>query len=202
MRFEMRAAHEPPEARGLRRDEVRLLVGTPDAVSHHRFTELPDLLEAGDVLVVNTSATLPAAIDVIGEELVLHASTRLDDGRWLVELRRADGPYLDASAGERHGLKGGAAMTLDEAYTGRLWVASFDVDAETHLRAYGRPIRYSYVDTDWPLDTYQTVFATHPGSAEMPSAGRPFTESVVTRLVNRGVVIAPLILHTGVASLE
>lgn len=202
MRFEMREAHEPPEARGLRRDEVRLLVGRPDAVSHHRFTALPDLLQAGDVLVVNTSATLPAAIDVVGEELVVHASTKLDDGRWLVELRHGKGPYLEAGAGERYELKGGAAMTLGEAYTGRLWVASFDVDVETHLRAYGRPIRYSYVDTEWPLDTYQTVFATHPGSAEMPSAGRPFTESVVTRLVNRGVVIAPLVLHTGVASLE
>ena len=49
---------------------------------------------------------------------------------------------------------------------------------------------------------YQTVFATEPGSAEMPSAGRPFTPELVTRLVSLGVQIAPLLLHTGVASLE
>jgi S-adenosylmethionine:tRNA ribosyltransferase-isomerase len=49
---------------------------------------------------------------------------------------------------------------------------------------------------------YQTVFANDPGSAEMPSAGRPFTPELVTQLVSSGVEIAPLVLHTGVASLE
>lgn len=71
-----------------------------------------------------------------------------------------------------------------------------------YLRAYGRPIRYGYVTRDWPLPAYQTVFATEPGSAEMPSAGRPFTTELVTRLVTAGVVVAPVTLHTGVASLE
>ena len=66
----------------------------------------------------------------------------------------------------------------------------------------GRPIRYSYVPRDWPLATYQTVFATEPGSAEMPSAARPLTAEIVTRLVSRGVVVAPIVLHTGVSSLE
>ena len=69
-------------------------------------------------------------------------------------------------------------------------------------RADGRPIRYSYVPRDWPLAAYQTVFATEPGSAEMPSAARPFTAEIVTRLVSRGVVVAPIVLHTGVSSLE
>ncbi len=199
-------AHEPPEARGLGRDEVRLLVGRPGGpIGHHRFAELPDLLEPGDVLVVNTSPTLPAAIDVIGHEFALHFSTELDDGTWIVEPRRP-GPGVEP--GDVFELKGGARVLLRSRYSERLWIASVDgaESVQAYLRDHGRPIRYSYVDHDWPIDYYQTVFATATatggGSAEMPSAGRPFTEALVTRLASRGIVIAPITLHTGVASPE
>jgi S-adenosylmethionine:tRNA ribosyltransferase-isomerase len=203
-------AHEPPEARGVDRDQVRLLVGRRDtgAVSHHRFTDLPDILEPGDVLVVNTSGTLPAAIDVLGTDLVLHVSTELPDGTWVVELRRRAGrateQYGADVTGARYTLAGGAHVSLLRRYTrGRLWVARLDVPAvASYLMAHGRPIRYSYVDRDWPLSAYGSVFATAPGSAEMPSASRPFTETLVARLVSRGVVFAPITLHTGVASPE
>jgi len=70
------------------------------------------------------------------------------------------------------------------------------------LDRYGRPIRYNYVPREWPIEFYQTVFAQTPGSAEMPSAARPFTDRLVTRLVSRGVQFAPVLLHTGVASPE
>jgi S-adenosylmethionine:tRNA ribosyltransferase-isomerase len=202
-------AREPPEARGLARDGVRLLVGrrSDDAVSHHRFTELPGLLRAGDVLVVNTSATLPAAVGVAGGTLTLHFSTELPGGRWLVELRRTAGkatePYQGAAAGERYRLVGGATVTLREPYSaGRLWVAELDTAVLPYLRTFGAPIRYSYVRQRWPLSYYQTVFGTTPGSAEMPSASRPFTDRLVTRLVTAGVRFAPVLLHTGVASPE
>jgi S-adenosylmethionine:tRNA ribosyltransferase-isomerase len=201
-----RAAQEPPEARGLRRDGVRLLVGGPDGVSHHRFTDLPRLLAPGDVLVVNRSGTLPAAVDVVGTDLVLHVSTRRPDGGWLVELRRRDRvatvPYRGGAAGDRLPLAGGATVRLRAPAGGRLWVADLDAPMPAYLLAHGRPIRYGYVPRDWPLAAYQTVFATEPGSAEMPSAGRPFTADLVTRLVTAGVGFAPVTLHTGVASLE
>jgi S-adenosylmethionine:tRNA ribosyltransferase-isomerase len=58
------------------------------------------------------------------------------------------------------------------------------------------------VEGDWPLSDYQTVFGRDPGSAEMPSAGRPFTDSMVTDLVTAGVAVAAVTLHTGVSSLE
>ncbi|MCW6005521.1 S-adenosylmethionine:tRNA ribosyltransferase-isomerase [Micromonospora sp. CPCC 205371] len=215
MRFTLPAdleAHEPPEARGLARDGVRLLVGevSTGAVSHHRFTDLPDVLRAGDVLVVNTSGTLPAAVQVVGEGLAVHFSTGLAGGEWLVELRGTDGkasvPYHGGAAGQRLPLPGGGAVTLRERYSrGRLWRATVDSGSGTvaaFLRRYGQPIRYSYVPRPWPLSYYQTVFATEPGSAEMPSAGRPFSEHLVTRLVAAGVLVAPLLLHTGVASPE
>ncbi len=192
-------AHEPPEARGLARDGVRMLVADGGAISHHRFTDLPDVLWPGDVLVVNTSGTLPAAVAVRDTPFKVHFSTELDDGRWLVEPRGATGRDLP--------LVGGASVHLDEPYAeGRLWVASIDTRSLLSVReflfAYGQPIRYGYVPDRWPLSAYQSVFATEPGSAEMPSASRPFTDRVVTRLVSRGVVFAPITLHTGVASAE
>ncbi|GLH98380.1 S-adenosylmethionine:tRNA ribosyltransferase-isomerase [Phytohabitans aurantiacus] len=205
-------AHEPPEARGLARDGVRLLVGevSTGAISHHRFTDLPDVLRAGDVLVVNTSGTLPAAVQVVGAGLAVHFSTGLAGGEWLVELRSTDGkaskPYHGGVAGQRLPLPGGGAVTLRERYSrDRLWRATVDSgggSVTAFLRRYGQPIRYSYVPRPWPLPYYQTVFATEPGSAEMPSAARPFSEHLVTRLVAAGVLIAPVLLHAGVASPE
>ncbi|MFN2495490.1 MAG: S-adenosylmethionine:tRNA ribosyltransferase-isomerase [Pseudonocardiaceae bacterium] len=206
-------AHEPPEARGLARDSVRLLVGANSTgeLSHHRFTELPDLLLAGDVLVVNRSATLPAAVPVLDSDLTVHFSTELSAGKWLVELREAAGkataPHSGGTPGERHPLLGGGSLTLRERFSGaRLWVADVDTNRAASVREYlylfGAPIRYGYLRRPWPLSYYQTVFATHPGSAEMPSASRPFTDRMVTRLVTAGVQIVPVLLHAGVASPE
>jgi S-adenosylmethionine:tRNA ribosyltransferase-isomerase len=193
---------------------VRLLVGrrATGAVSHHAFTDLPSLLEPGDVLVVNTSATLPAAVAVPDTDLTVHFSTEHADGRWLVELRRTSAlgkgtrPYGEGAAKTRYALPGGGWLRLDEPYSlGRLWVATVStagLDRLEYLNRYGAPIRYPYVPKAWPLPMYQTVFARHPGSAEMPSAGRPFTDRIVTRLVTAGVLVVPILLHTGVASPE
>jgi S-adenosylmethionine:tRNA ribosyltransferase-isomerase len=87
---------------------------------------------------------------------------------------------------------------------GRLFSAELVVPgrALSWLAVHGRPIRYRHVRRPWPLGTYQNVYVTEPGSAEMPSAGRPFTPEVITRLVAKGVAVAPIVLHTGVASLE
>jgi S-adenosylmethionine:tRNA ribosyltransferase-isomerase len=203
-------AREPAEARGIARDHVRMLVGRRDtgAVTHHRFDALPEILDPGDVLVVNTSGTMPAALDVLDSDLVVHASTELPSGEWVVELRRrtstATEPVRTGSAGQVLAVTGGAQVRLSRPYTrGRLWVADIDVPSvPDYLMSFGRPIRYAYVEHDWPIDAYRSVFATAPGSAEMPSASRPFTESLVTRLVSRGIVFAPITLHTGVASPE
>jgi S-adenosylmethionine:tRNA ribosyltransferase-isomerase len=210
-------AHEPPEARGLARDDVRLLVASRGSrgIAHARFRDLPDLLEPGDAVVVNTSATLPAAIGAVtrdGAAVCVHAAMPapgLDgDHRWLVELRTVDGasPLRDGWAGERLVLDGGTGLELLARYAGgtRLWLARTDdeIPLTTLLRWHGRPIRYGYVTREFPLEAYQTVFARRPGSAEMPSAGRPFTAELVTRLVARGIHVAPVLLHTGVSSPE
>ncbi len=211
-------ATQPPEARGVSRDGVRLLVGRQHsgAVTHHAFAELPEILRPGDILVVNTSATLPAAVPILGGRLTAHFSTEgpgfagCPDEGWLVELRQAQGkttkPYDGAIPGQRYELRGGGHIRLRAPYSrGRLWSAAVEVGPLTvveYLTRHGDPIRYSYVPRRWPIEYYQTVFARHPGSAEMPSAGRPFTDRLVTRLVTAGILIAPVLLHTGVASPE
>lgn len=199
-------ADRPPEERGRDRSDVRLLHTDKAAATtrSRRFAQLPRLLRPGDLLVVNDSATLPAAVWM--RRLVVHFSTDRGDGTWLVELRKREGNHHQRYAGGRDGellpLPGGAMLRLLSRHTGRLWVAQLDVSVSRYLEKYGTPIRYSYVDHDWPLERYQTVFATRPGSAEMPSAGRPFTPALVDRLPTAGVTIAPITLHTGVASPE
>ena len=212
-------ASEPPEARGLERDEVRMLVARRSGgprLQHARFLDLPSQLAPGDLLVVNTSATLPAALPARradGESLDLHLSTPLPGAdrdatplRYVVELRRDRGPLRDAAAGERLALPGGASAELVSPYLGarRLWVAELRLPSErgAYLGEHGRPISYGYLRSERPLADYQTLFATEPGSAEMPSAARPFTPRVLAALIARGVAIAPVTLHTGVSSLE
>jgi S-adenosylmethionine:tRNA ribosyltransferase-isomerase len=200
-------AHDPPEARGTARDGVRMLVsrGAAGAISHHAFGELPRLLLPGDLIVVNTSGTLPAEVRA-GSGLAVHFSTPLPDGCWLVELRTIDGPAttpnMGGVAGDVIRLPAGVRLALIERVTARLWRAGLSVAVLPYLLRHGVPIRYSYVRREWPLSAYQTVFATRPGSAEMPSASRPFTPEMVTRLVARGIRFAPLTLDTGVSSLE
>jgi len=214
------AAAEPPEARGLARDEVRLMVardGEPPL--HARFLDLPRFLGGADLLVVNESATLPAALPAArwdGTALELNLSTpeppalgssreRTSRQRWIVELRRDGMRFRGARCGERLELPGGGSAELVAPYLspGRLWVAALELPAPLldFLDAYGAPIRYRHEPRDWPLGEHQTLFSRIPGSAEMPSAGRPFTPRVIARL-GAGVGIAPLVLHTGVSSQE
>ena len=208
-------AATPPEARGIARDGVRLMVARrgSDELVHTSFEHLATYLEPGDLLVVNASATLPAAVGARGEdgtELVVHLSTWLDDDRWVLEPRRRTDVGTSRWSGPTppHALTLGkdAFAKLLEPYRAseRLWVARLMLPEPVlpWLEAHGSPIRYGYVARPWPLSAYQTVYATEPGSAEMPSAGRPFTERVIAALVARGVGITPIILHTGVASLE
>jgi S-adenosylmethionine:tRNA ribosyltransferase-isomerase len=186
---------------------------SPAAVLHSTFALLPAYLEPGDLVVVNTSGTIPAAVDAVaadGTELVVHLSTKLDDGRWVVEPRRPAGRATERWSGEAPTaplrLGPDATLTLEEPYgdARRLWVARLELPRPvlTWLAVHGRPIRYGYVERPWPITAYQNVYATEPGSAEMPSAGRPFTPEVLMRLVAKGVGVTPLVLHTGVASLE
>src|SRR5579872_2977848 len=197
-------AHEPPEARGLGRDGVRMLVSRTNGDLDAGFREIADFLNPGDVLVINTSATIPAALranKADGSALELHISTALQGGLYVVEPRLV----RDVSA-ETLTLAGGGRAHLLAPYAGsaRLWIAKLELPEPliAYLDRFGEPISYPYIRGSWPLPYYQTAFAIHPGSSEMPSAGRPFSAAVLERLVRKGVIVARLTLHCGVASLE
>ena len=217
-------ASAPPEARGLRRDQVRLMVSnySTDQVKHTRFYHLDKYLNEGDVLVINTSRTRNSALVASranGTVVELHLSTHFDDNLWTVEVRSIDElgktKHLeDVREGEILSLPGMASAVLQGPYVSdcidhsppseTLWLAkiNFPHDVDDYLARYGFPIRYNYVKEKWPLSFYQTVYATENGSAEMPSAGRPFTSRLLKRLESKGIQIAPLILHTGVSNIE
>ncbi len=211
-------AGEPPEARGLRRDGVRLLVShyEDNRLTHAIFHDLPAFLRPGDLVVINTSGTMKASVPARradGTKLRLHLSTNLPTGLWLVELRTPAGPaglpFREARVGETLILPAGGAITLlrphaDQGDLVRLWVAALSLPRPPaeYLGRHGAPIRYSYAKRAWPISYYQTVYATEQGSAEMPSAGRAFTPHLITRLTAMGVTMVPLLLHTGVASQE
>jgi S-adenosylmethionine:tRNA ribosyltransferase-isomerase len=209
-------APSPPEYRGMTRDSVRMLVASKSdgALVHSNFSELPRFLDEGDLVVINTSGTLAAELDGTapdGSPVQVHLSTQLPAGLWTVEVRRDGRAYLGASPGDIIQLPGGGHVALLVGYSPgpggegvRLWVSRIETPDRlySYLALHGRPIRYGYVRGSYPITAYQNVYATEPGSAEMPSAGRPFTPEVITRLVAKGVGIAPVLLHTGVASLE
>ena len=210
-------AHETGRLGSDGRSDVRLMVthwGT-GTVAHRRFPDLGDALVAGDVLVVNTSAVIPAALDARGpggEALRLHLSTEQPGGFWVVEPRRPAGPGTHRYPGRppaELALAGGGRAALLAPYPAgtkvpRLWLARLDVPAPLlgYLDAHGQPVRYAHAEDAWPLAAYQSVFSRVRGSVEMPSAARPFTEALVTELVTRGVVLAPIVLHCGVSSQE
>lgn len=230
-------ADAPPEARGLRRDEVQLMVSyrSDNRIEHRKFFELPEVLNAGDVVVINTSGTLNAALSAgsaDGHPFEIHLSTEVPNGApynpsprcahcdnpyiadWVIEVREPEKwstkPYYAAEVLEQYFLPAGGVVWLKRPYSrlqaggSRLWVARLElpVPLYDYLARYGVPIRYGYVPQQWDSNYYQTVYATTPGSAEMPSAGRAFTLDLLARLEAKGVQVVPLLLHTGVASLE
>jgi S-adenosylmethionine:tRNA ribosyltransferase-isomerase len=225
VRFELPPTLEaaaPPEARGLRRDGVRLLVVDrgSGAVRHLRFSALPLVLRPGDLLVANDSRTLPASLigwTADGAALELRLAGR-DGDRWaaltLGVPEHGDPALVPTDArppapallpGERLSFAGGLSarvLARHDEVPAMVWIA-FDRDGAPLLEALhraGQPVRYAYVPERWALHHYQTMFAAAPGSAEMPSAGRPFTVQALHDLRARGVGLATISLHAGLST--
>jgi S-adenosylmethionine:tRNA ribosyltransferase-isomerase len=207
------SAKEPPERRGLARDQVRLMIidRAGGSVEHTRFDHLGEYLRAGDLLVFNTSRTLPAALDgcaaPVGPCIEIRLAEHLPDDSWLALLLCQRGDPFSC------GLRAGMQINFGEGLTGaieerderiaRLWRMRFSksgAELMDLLYKLGRPIRYEYVSAPWNLDYYQTVYAREPGSAEMPSAGRAFTWRLLFDLQRRGIETAYVVLHTGLSS--
>lgn len=211
------ACPKPTERRGIERDEVRLLVSDNSGkIEHKQFYQLHEFLQQGDVLVVNTSATRASALDLAlpgARQGRLHFSTRLSRSEWLVEIREVKNyktmRWNEGVKGQTFNLADGARLELKEKFYGdrpllNLWKAKFYTSQTNlqYLETYAEPIQYEKLDHKHPLSYYQTYFSFSPGSSEMPSAGRAFTQDLVEKLIAKGVEFAPILLHTGVSSLE
>ncbi|HEY7704347.1 MAG TPA: S-adenosylmethionine:tRNA ribosyltransferase-isomerase [Acidimicrobiia bacterium] len=207
-------ATRPPEARGMERDAVRMMVvdARSGGIEHSSFDAIAGFLSEGDALVVNVSSTVPAALratDRGGTPLMVHLSVPQPDGLWTVEVRTPaghgtlPGPSLKPQV---LGLDAGGSIELLARRVGsaRLWVANLrpSLRLDSYLAAHGGPIRYGASAEPRPLSDYQTVYGIKPGSAEMASAGRPFTRRLLIELIARGVEILPIVLHCGVSSFE
>ena len=209
------SAKEPPERRGISRDQVRLLVidRASGKIRHSRFDKIDTYLRANDLLVFNSSRTLPASLRgcdcsaAHGPCMEVRLAERLPDDSWLALLLCEQGDPF--GCGLREGMQidfaeglNARVMARDENIS-RLWKLRFSISGSQLvdlIYRLGKPIRYEYVSAPWDLDYYQTVYATEPGSAEMPSAGRAFTWKLLLDLKRRGVDAAYVVLHTGLSS--
>ncbi|ARI77401.1 S-adenosylmethionine:tRNA ribosyltransferase-isomerase [Halobacillus mangrovi] len=197
-------AHIPAEQRGLRRDQVKMMVvGIDRKPVHSRFDLLDQFLNSGDVLVLNKSRTIPPVLrgSQGNNPIEIRLSRKLSTNQWeaLVlgrVINRKQPIYFPDGVTARIAGMGSERplVSLTFSETGSS-LFSFIYD-------YGDPIRYEYIDYPWPLDTYQTVYGSVPGSAEMPSAGRAFTWKMIKHLKAKGIKIAFLHLHTGLSYYE
>ena len=207
-RARARSARTAGGARRGSRDDVRLLVSHGDTdVTHTTFADSAEHLRAGDALVVNTSATIPAAIAAATRRRarvarpLLHRAARRAVARRGRAARPASttAPFAGDLTGADIALAGGGRVHLLDRFgdSQRLWLATPHLahrPCSTTSPRHGEPIRYRHAPGPWPLDAYQQIFGREPGSAEMPSAARPFTPELVVDLVRRGVTIVPILL--------
>ncbi|WAH44467.1 S-adenosylmethionine:tRNA ribosyltransferase-isomerase [Alicyclobacillus fastidiosus] len=204
-------ATRPPEERGIARDEVKLLVldRRTGQTQHAVFYRLADYLHPGDLLVVNTSKTLPASLPALllqgGESMRIHLASRITETTYIVERRDAQGAADERpfQVGDRIALCMHHATVIGRFHPdSRLWYLECKADLWQLAERIGRPIRYGYLQSQPDIADFQTVFARDVGSAEMPSAARPFTERVLRGIEKKGIRIAEITLHTGVSSHE
>jgi S-adenosylmethionine:tRNA ribosyltransferase-isomerase len=178
---------------------------------------LPDLLRPGDLLVINDAATLPASLrgTVRGAAIELRLVTAPLPGEdtWLAVLfgegdwrtRTEDRPAPpDVASGDRLEFAGLAATVVAiEPASPRLLRVRFDREGDAlyaALYAIGRPIQYSYLADDVPLDAFQTAFAGPPWAMEMPSAARPLRWAQILEARRRGIEVRALTHAAGVSA--
>jgi S-adenosylmethionine:tRNA ribosyltransferase-isomerase len=200
----------PPERRGIRRDFVKLMVLNKHtgATEHSSFNRLMQFLEKGDLLVLNSSRTIPAILKacwkrqnkLISPQIEVRLAHRHNEQEWEALLLGTGiqlGDILQFSPILS------AEVTGSSATNPFHWL-HFNLKGTPlmeQIYSIGQPVRYEYIEIPWALDYYQTVFASNPGSVEMPSAGRAFSWELLFELQRQGIQIAYIQLHTGLSYL-
>lgn len=203
-------ASHPPERRGLRRDQVKMMVLDRETgvMVHDRFLQIDRYLNSGDILVLNNSRTIPAILKgtwhrdgkVIGTNVELRLARKNNDSVWevLIIAKNVNGGDIFKLSETLE------AKVVGEVFKSPLKIIKFNLqgkDLYDGIYSLGEPIRYEYIQQPWSLDYYQTVFASQPGSVEMPSAGRAFSWELLLKLQEKGVKLVFLQLHTGLSYL-
>jgi S-adenosylmethionine:tRNA ribosyltransferase-isomerase len=201
----------PAELRGLRRDGARLCVveRATGRITHTTVAHLGEHLTPGDLLVVNSSRTLPAALRVTrddGRQVQLRPGA-LRAGEWDALAVETEAPHRNVGlhAGELLRARSGLELRVreqrpDAPLLWRMTVERGDVMAT--LLSDGQPIRYSYVPEPVAPEHYQTVYAETPGSVEIPSAGRHLTWELLGELRDAGIDVTDIVLHCGLSSFQ
>jgi S-adenosylmethionine:tRNA ribosyltransferase-isomerase len=206
-------ATAPAERRGLNRDQVRLLITkrTSHEIQHSYFDQIGRWLNPGDLLVLNSSRTIPALLQgrdpSENTKVEVRLAEHLSDDSWLAVLlcKEEDSTACHLRDGMQIHFASDLSATVLEQHEiiPRLWRIRFSRTGSELIEALyriGEPIRYEYVSASWSLSEYQTIYGTVPGSAEMPSAGRAFTWKIFLDLKRRGIQIASIVLHAGLSS--
>jgi len=205
---ELNATH-PPERRGVRRDQVKMMVLDRETghIIHDKFSQITDFLKVGDLLILNNSRTIPAIFKVSWErrgtilkkQVEVRLARRRGDSVWdvlVVEENLELGDILHFSDRLTASVKGPA---INNPKLRTLHFSLSGIELFHQLYSLGEPVRYEYIHHPWDLDYYQTVFASTPGSVEMPSAGRAFSWELLFNLQKKGVQIDFIQLHTGLS---
>lgn len=199
-------AKEPPERRGIRRDYVKMMVldKTTGQTNHTQFYQLDRFLKKGDLLVLNASRTVPAVLiskkEQDGTEVEIRLAHRKNESIW-------EALPVSGSVKKDDVIRFSPTLTatiIDKSDDTPFVTLAFNLCCSSlfnQIYDLGEPVRYEYIEEPWNLDYYQTVFATIPGSVEMPSAGRAFSWELLFRLQKKGVKIAYITLHTGLSYL-
>jgi S-adenosylmethionine:tRNA ribosyltransferase-isomerase len=188
-----------------------------DGIEDHRVDDLKHLLRAGDVLVVNDAATLPAALrgrTAGGAELELRLlgapaadtwpALLFGSGDWRTRTEDRPRPPMVAP-GDALCFADGLVATVERVWpeSPRLVDVRFDRSGApllTALYAQGRPVQYAYLPEPLALRSFQTPFAARPWAAEMPSAGRVLTAARLAALRRAGVGVTSVTHAAGLSS--
>ena len=197
----------PPERRGTRRDHVRMMTidRKTGKVIHDYFNHLADYVKPGDMIVLNNSRTIPAAlratIDNTCQEVEVRLARCLNETSWealVLSVNVKVGDCLSFSDEL-------SAVVIDRKPDSPLLILRFSLSGLSlyqHVYSLGEPIRYEYIKKSWDLNYYQNVYGTVPGSVELASAGRAFSWEMLLDLQKRGIQLSYLQLHTGLSYLN
>ncbi|MGJ7913619.1 S-adenosylmethionine:tRNA ribosyltransferase-isomerase [Neobacillus sp. LXY-1] len=203
-------ASYPPEKRGVRRDHVRMMVldRNTGETKHDQFFHLTNYLQPGDLVILNNSRTIPAVLQaewiredvVIASAVEVRLARRRQEDTWealIVANSIKDGDQLQFS----QALSATVVGSKENSPLKTIIFSKKGTELFNIIYAVGEPVRYEYIEQPWELDYYQTVFASHPGSVEMPSAGRAFSWELIFKMKHKGILLDFIQLHTGLSYL-